>query len=128
VFGWLAGHGTPPAGAPLIRYLVINMATKLDVEIGVPVARIGPGNGRVSRGVLPAGRYATILYTGPYSGLMDANAALLAWIAAQGLVMDQATTAQGDAFGARVEFYLTDPRAEPDTSKWETEVAIRLAD
>jgi hypothetical protein len=27
-----------------------------------------------------------------------------------------------------VEFYLTDPDDEPDMSKWETEVAIKLAD
>jgi hypothetical protein len=32
----------------------------------------------------------------------------------------------GDAFAARVEFYLTDPADEPDQEKWETEVAIRL--
>ena len=33
-----------------------------------------------------------------------------------------------DGFGARYESYLTDPADEPDMAKWETEVAIRLAD
>ncbi len=38
VFAWLREHALGPAGPPLIRYLFINMPTKLDVEIGVPVA------------------------------------------------------------------------------------------
>ena len=33
----------------------------------------------------------------------------------------------GDAFGSRVEFFLTDPDEESDQKKWQTEVAIRLA-
>ena len=35
---------------------------------------------------------------------------------------------KGDAFGSRVEFFITDPDDEPDPKKWETQVAIRLAD
>jgi hypothetical protein len=35
---------------------------------------------------------------------------------------------KGDAFASRVEFYLTDPDDEPNMSKWQTEVAIKLAD
>ena len=34
----------------------------------------------------------------------------------------------GDGFGARLESFLTDPQEEPDPAKWETQVAIRLAD
>ncbi|MGI9147955.1 MAG: GyrI-like domain-containing protein [Chloroflexota bacterium] len=128
VFAYLAKQGVAPAGAPLIRDLVIDMARALDVAIGVPVAAAVDGAGRVSGGVLPAGRYATLVYTGDYSGLVDANAALLDWGARQGLVWDQSATDAGDAFGGRVEFYLSDPRLEPDSSKWQTEVAIRLAD
>jgi hypothetical protein len=56
------------------------------------------------------------------------NYELLKWGAQQGLVWDKAETEEGDAFGARYESFLTDPADEPDTAKWETEVAIRLAD
>ena len=28
----------------------------------------------------------------------------------------------------RLEFYLTDPAGQPDTSKWQTQLAFRLAD
>jgi effector-binding domain-containing protein len=130
VFGWLGQHGTPPNGAPFIRYHVIDMANKLDIELGVPVGGPVSGNGRVSAGVLPAGRYASLVYTGPYEGpgLMNANAALLDWGAEQGLVWDQFDDPNGDGFVARYESYLTDPIEQPDPSKWQTEVAIRLAD
>ena len=37
-------------------------------------------------------------------------------------------SADGDRWGARLEFYLTDPREEPDMSKWQTQLAFRLAD
>jgi len=59
---------------------------------------------------------------------MSANKILLDWGAEQGLVWDASTTGNGDAFGARFESYRTDPRAEPDASKWQTEVAIRVLD
>lgn len=78
--------------------------------------------------VLPGGRYACLTHTGDYGGLVSANAALQDWAAAQGLAFDQHATGRGDAFGGRIESYLTDPAEEPDPSRWETEVAYRLAD
>jgi effector-binding domain-containing protein len=127
VFAWLGRQGVAPAGAPFIRYLVIDMAAKLDIELGVPVATAVSGDGRVAAGVLPAGRYATLVYTGLQDDIA-ANAALLNWGAEQGLVWDKWVAENGDGFGARLESYLTDPDDEPDPEKWETEVAIRLAD
>jgi hypothetical protein len=37
LFGWLAEHGVPPAGAPFIRYYVIDMDAELEIELAVPV-------------------------------------------------------------------------------------------
>jgi hypothetical protein len=125
-FAWLGAHGVSPAGPPFIRYHVIDMAAMLDVEIGIPVANALAGDGRVSAGVLPAGRYATLVYTGVRNGIA-ANSALLDWGARQELVWDRWVTEHGDAFGARLETFLTDPGNEPDPTKWETEVAIRVA-
>ncbi len=127
VFAWLGQQGIEPAGPPFIRYHIIDMAGQLDVELGVAVATTLPGNGRVAAGSLPAGRYAALVYTGVQNGIAG-NAALLEWGAAQGLQWDQWSTPNGDAFGARVEFFLTEPNVEPDPAKWEHEVAIRLAD
>jgi hypothetical protein len=103
------------------------MPKRLDIEMAVPVAQAMPGDDRVSAGVLPAGRYASLIYSGVRNGIKG-NAALLEWGAKQGLVWDKWKTENGDAFGARVEFQLTEPDEEPDPAKWETEVAIRLAD
>jgi effector-binding domain-containing protein len=128
VFGWLGGHGVQPAGPPLIRYKVIDMERGMEIEVGVPVAAPIDGDDRVIGGVLPAGRYAVLSYVGDYSGLVEANAALQEWVAAEGHQVDQRPTGRGDAFGGRVEFYPTDPEEEPDSSKWQTDVAYRLAD
>jgi len=127
VFGWLGQRGIAPAGAPFIRYLVINMEARMDIEVGVPVATALPGDDRVCADVLPAGRYATLIYTDVQRGI-PANAALLEWGAAQGLVWDTWAAENGDGFGARLESFLTEPDEEPNPAKWETEVAIRLAD
>jgi effector-binding domain-containing protein len=127
VFAWLGERGIAPAGAPFIRYHVINMETRMDIEIGVPVDHAVPGDGRVNAGVLPAGRYAALVYTGIRNGIKG-NAALLDWGAKQGFVWDRWEAENGDAFGARYESFLTDPADEPDQKKWETEVAIRLKD
>jgi effector-binding domain-containing protein len=128
VFAWLGAQAIAPAGAPFVRYHVINMTDKLDVEMGVPVAGGVSGNGRIAAGTIPAGQYATLVYTGPYDGLMEANGALIEWAKQNGLAWDRWDDPNGDAFRSRIEFYHTDPAAEPDPQKWETEVAIKLAD
>ena len=38
------------------------------------------------------------------------------------------SAALSQAFGGRIESYLTDPQQEPDPAKWETDIAYRLAD
>jgi effector-binding domain-containing protein len=127
LFAWLGEHSIEAAGAPFIRYHVIDMAALMDVELGIPVAASVPGDGHVTAGALPAGRYAALIYTGLRRGI-EANAALLEWGKAQGLVWDRWDDPKGDAFGGRYESFLTNPDDEPDQAKWETEVAIRLAD
>lgn len=129
VFAWLREHGVDPAAPPLIRYLFINMPEKLDVEIGVPVAtEQAADDGPVRPGLLPAGRYATLVYTGPYTGLVGATAALLEWGAQQGLVWDKDDSDAGEEWGARFESYLTDPSSEPDQEKWQTDIFMRVED
>lgn len=124
---WCREREITPAAAPFIRYHVIDMQGALDVELGVPVASPRPGDGRVTAGVLPAGRYAALIYSGVKNGVAG-NKALLDWGAPQGLAWDRWTTERGDAFGSRLESFLTLPEDEPDPAKWEAEVAIRLAD
>jgi len=123
LFGWLAGQGIAPAGPPFIRYLVIDMAAQLRLDIGVPVAAPVTGSERVQPGVLPAGRYAVLRHTGPYDGLIAANAALQQWATEHGIEFDARDTPDGQAWRSRVEHYLTNPAEEPDQANWQTDVA-----
>jgi len=128
VFGWLGARGIAPAGAPFFRYHVIDMSRQLLVEAGIPVASAVGDEGDVRGGTLPAGRYAVMTHTGAPETLVAATAALLDWAKAQGLSFDVAETDDGERWGCRIESYLTDPAEQTDMTKWQTELAFRLAD
>jgi effector-binding domain-containing protein len=128
LIGWLGQRGIAPAGAPFLRYRVIDMERELDIEAGVPVAEPVDGEGEVSPGTLPAGRYATATHVGPYDGLVDATAALLTWADDQGLEFDVRDSPAGDVWGCRLEIFNTNPVEEPDPARQETVLAFRLAD
>jgi effector-binding domain-containing protein len=122
---WAKQHALRPAGPPFLRYHVIDMAGEMDIEVGIPVAAPLPEEGRISTGMLPAGRYASLVYIGSgYTG----NKALLDWARANGYALDRWQDPKGDGFRARYETYLTDPAVEPRKTRWEVEVAIKLVD
>jgi effector-binding domain-containing protein len=129
---WVSEKGLRLAGAPILKHNVIDMERALELEFGVPTAAHVPGDGRVISGRLPAGRYATILYRGPYGGTDDAlyraNAALIGWGMERGVKWDSEQTPAGERFACRLEIYHIGPQSEPDPAKWETEVAIRVSD
>jgi len=122
---WVKRKDIAPAGPPFLRFHVIDMAGEMDIEVGIPVATTVLADERVCAGVLPAGCYASLIYSG--SGLAG-NKALIEWAKANHLDWDRWDDARGDAFRCRYESYLTDPRIEPRKTKWEVEVAIKLAD
>jgi effector-binding domain-containing protein len=122
---WLKQQDVELAGPPFLRYHVIDMAGEMDIEYGIPVAEASPGDGRVTAGLIPAGRYASLVYSG--SGLTG-NKTLIEWARAKGITWDRWDDEKGDAFWARYESYLTDPKIEHRKTKWKIEVAIKLAD
>jgi effector-binding domain-containing protein len=132
IWTWVSKNGVEASGAAILKHNVIDMERELELEFGVPTVGLIPGNGKVLSGVLPAGRYATILYRGPYGGpddgLYQANAALIGWGRERGIRWDSEETPAGERFACRMEVYLTDPASEPDPAKWETEVTIKLAE
>jgi effector-binding domain-containing protein len=128
LFGWLAAQGTEAAGPPFTRYLVIDMAAELKIELAVPVDSPVAASGRVRPGILPEGRYAVLRHTGSYDGLFAANAALQRWATEHGVTFDTWDAPDGAAWRSRVEHYLTDPSKEPDPSKWETDVAYLIGE
>jgi effector-binding domain-containing protein len=101
------------------------MGRELEVEFGVPVETETIADTRVRAEILPAGRYVTLLHVGPYDGLVAANAALQRWARDRGITWDMD---EGVVWRARVEHYLTNPVEQPDSSRWETELAYLTAD
>jgi effector-binding domain-containing protein len=134
LFGWLGENDVAPAGPPFIRYLELDAHDEpTEIELGVPVASDRPVDGRLQRGVLPAGQYATLLHVGPYNSatvpdLAAARAELLRWADEHDIELDASKADGGTSFRACVEHYITDPRSEPDSSKWQTELAYLTAE
>jgi effector-binding domain-containing protein len=126
LFGWLGAHQIAPAGPPFIRYHVIDMAAELQIEFGAPVAGPVAGDDQVQPGVLPGGRYLVLRHTGPYDQLIGANAALQEWAGKHGVAFAVRDIPAGQEWDGRVEHYLTDPTAEPDASRWQTDVAYLI--
>ena len=128
VFAWLESKGVAPAGAPFFRYRFIDMEGQgqFDVEVGVPVKTAIAGDGGVSAGVLPAGRYTVLVHTGPYNDLAGAHGVMHAWGAENGIVWQRSE--DGKTWGALIESYETNPTEEPDPQKWQTEIAYLVAD
>jgi len=122
---WVNEHRVKTEGPPFLRFHVIDMRGFMDIEFGFPVRRVLPDDGQVKAGVLPAGKYASLIYSG---GGISGNRARIEWVRLQGLDFDRWDTEQGDNFRSRYETYLTDPAVEPRKSKWQIEVAIKLAD
>ena len=111
VHGYIQGSGEKPAGMPLAIYHSMPGPT-VDLECAMPIASAMNGEGRVRAGELPAGTAATVTHLGPYDNLPQTWAALTEWMKSQGL----------EASGAPWEVYATDPGAEPDPSKWRTDI------
>ncbi len=106
LFGRLADLGVEPAGPPYIRYL--RTGAEMELELGIPV---GPDAGQSSG--LPGGRVAVLRHVGPFSGLREACERLQEWAGER-------------AAGPFWESYLTNPREEPDASRWITEIVLPM--
>lgn len=122
---WMRTHGLKPTGPSFLRYLVIDLPDKIDVEVAFPLDEVPEIDGPVLRGTLPGGRYGMLTFTGVENGI-PANKRLIEWIDEQGEEMDSKKTDDGEAFTGRIETLLTDPEAQPDQAKWETAVAIKI--
>ena len=122
---WVSDHNIKTSGPPFLRFHVIDMRGFMDISFCFPVRKALPDDGDIKADVIPAGRYASLIYSG---GGISANRTLIEWVRAQGLDFDRWDTEQGDNFRGRYETYLTDPKIEPRKSRWQVEVAIKLAD
>lgn len=111
-------------GPTLFRLHVVAMEADMDVEVAVILDDPVKGDDRVTAGILPAGDYAFLKYV---NHGRQANKTLLEWVRAQSLALDVREDPSGDRFGCRYEAYLTDPRTERMKTRWQIELAVRLA-
>lgn len=124
---WMEENNIPWAGPPFFRYWAIgNQDQPFDIEVGIPVETALPGNGRIIAGVIPAGTYATLIHTGNPDGLDQSLDILQIWGATQGLSWNNRKTGFTEIWGARFEFYLTDPAIQPDMEQWSVELAYQI--
>ena len=128
VYDWMNERGAKPSGPAIIRYLTTDMSKELDIDVGFLVDKAVKGNDRITTDVLPAGRYATLLYTGPYrgKGIYKATVALLEWARENKIKWDTSKKKGVEWWNGRAEFYFSDPAVDKDSSKYETELAFLI--
>ncbi|MEU8816769.1 GyrI-like domain-containing protein [Actinoplanes sp. NPDC048796] len=125
LYAWLDAHDLKH-GLTFFRLHVVDMNADMDVEVGVVVdSPVDPGDPRITAGLLPAGRYATMTYVGHGR---RANGTLIDWVNAGPDTFDRTEDPAGDRFACRYEAYLTDPRTERMKTRWRIELSIRLRD
>ncbi len=111
LFEHVQAVGAAPAGPPLSIYHAMQ-SDGVDFECAIPLLSPVEGTGRVRAGELPACTAATVTHTGPYENLKETWTALTEWMASEGF----------QAAGTPWEVYVTEPSAEPDKSKWQTQI------
>jgi effector-binding domain-containing protein len=109
LLGKLREAGLEPSGAPFIRYF--ETGEQFSLQLGIPAPE------GVATATLPGGRVAVYRHVGDFSGLPNAFTAAHAWAQEQG----------EQPAGGAWESYVTDPREEPDSSKWITDIVVPLA-
>lgn len=111
LFGYVQQQGGSLAGMPLTLYHRMGGGS-VELECALPIAAPIAGTRRIRCDELPAGTMATVTHVGPYENLPGTWAALTGWMESEGLI----------PAGTPWEVYVTDPRAEPDQSKWRTDI------
>ena len=127
LFAAFDAAGAPRNGMEFIKYNRINMP-ELEIECGMTTDKDIPASGRLVAGVLPAGQYVSLSYTGPYDDLMTVTAMLIGWAKETGIAFDATQTPEGDVFVSRLEVYHNNPVDEPDPSKWHTTLLFKIRD
>ena len=102
---WFTHHINPPG-------------KNFDFEVCFPVSSPVEPKGRMQPGEWPAMNLVRTVYKGGYEGLGAAWAEFTAWIKANGYATEPEIW----------ERYIAGPETGNDSSKWQTELNLRLAD
>lgn len=110
VFAYASRKGAAPAGKPFARFL--SFGDLVELEAGTAVKKPMPGKGEVVAGTLPGGETCVAWHLGPYDRAVDTYNAM------RKFMVDHGKTPGPSMW----EVYFSDPKSEPDSSKWRTEV------
>lgn len=81
IYAYMLEVGAAPSGAPFVGYFNMDMdMDDLDVEIGFPVTEEVLGKEEIKASEIPEGKYATMIYTGPYGEMKSAYKKLSEWM------------------------------------------------
>jgi len=126
VFAWLDHHGVAPSGPPFVRIVTSDMTAELDIEVGVLVDDPPAGDDRVIIGAVPAGSYATLIYTlTDENDHYQSNVEIQAWATNEGLEWDIDRESGTDVWAGRIEFFRADLSSD-DTQVFE--LTYKVAD
>ena len=114
IFEYLEQIGVQPTGSPFAAYHNGDMED-LDIEAGVPIAKIVSGKGRITSHEIEAGYQLTTIHVGPYSEIEPAYETLMEFAKEKKLVPT----------GIAYEFYLNNPM-ETEEEDLQTEIAFPL--
>jgi effector-binding domain-containing protein len=106
---------TEPAGAPFVAYFNMDME-KLEVGIGFPVSKSLPRKDDLRSMDIPRGKYASYVFTGPYSEIKKGFGILTEWVKENDLNPSKEVA---------YEIYLNDPGEVPP-EKLETQILFPL--
>ena len=124
---WTSAHGIEPV-AHFFRYRRFGEDGSVELDVGNTLRAPVEASGDVISDEIPAGRYATAIYTGPYDRLYDAFLMLNGWLRGRGLEPAALENREGSQAGCQLEIYRISPANEADPEKWQTDLMIRLAD
>jgi len=110
----LAKQGVDASGSLFARWH--DRGDNIDMEAGLMVPTPIQPDGEVKPSELPGGPAAIAIHAGPYEGLRATYDAVEAWLG----------RTERTASGGPWEIYLTDPSAEPDSTRWLTEIIYPL--
>lgn len=121
---WSKANGTQEDGPYFLRYYHCDMNATMDIEAGVLTSAVAPDHLQIKSGLLPAGRYASLIYRG--NGLRG-NQALMQWGRDTGTSFEAIDPKLSESYVCRYEAYLTDYRIEPRKLLWDVELSIKIA-
>ncbi|WP_406656117.1 GyrI-like domain-containing protein [Methanolobus sp. ZRKC2] len=104
IMQYMSGIGQEPAGAPFVAYYNIDVED-LDLEIGFPVAIPLKGSDDINSSEIPAGKYVSTTYKGPYQGMEKPYMEMAQWVEEHGY----------KAKGISYEYYFNSPMEVPES-------------